>query len=828
MRAYSHVRKELQTLLQDLRYALRMLAKNPGFTAVAVLTLALGIGASAAIFSAVNSLLLHPAGISHAERLAAIRVRYEKLNLKSIVASAPDYTFVRDHREIFASAAMQTDGGFNYTGGDWPLRMRGSRVTWQWFDVFDAKPLLGRVFAAEEDQPGANHEVVLSYNAWKSTFGGDANIVGRSIQLNQEPYRITGVMGPDFLWPNPTDLWAPLGLKPEDFAIDNLFNESYFVVARLQPNVKLADATAYLNLVTQQIWDDPRAQGYPKNSGWGIFAIPFTEFVYGDVRRPLLILLGAVGFVLLIACSNVAGLLLARALGRSKEFAVRTALGASPWRLAGQVLTESVLLAAAGMVFGLAIAFGVLRALLALAAENLLTGVAISMDGHVLGFTALLAAVSALIFGTAPAWRMARTNPQTNLKQGRGTGHATRGDHRFRDVLVVSELALALVLLASAGVFLKSLAKLRDVDLGFRPHGLMSAALALPDRAYETPAKQISFLRSALERLANSPGVESAAAAVPLPFSGFGGSASFGIEGRVLRPGDPGPHGDIRQVSPGYFETMKIKLIRGRTFTDQDRLGSQPVAMIDENLGRQYWPDQDPVGQRIRNGSNSTWKTIVGVVAPVRHSQVAGDESSAEGVLGAAKGVYYYPLYQVESAATFLIARTNGDAAGLGATIREAVHAVDPGQPISDLKTMDQRVTLSLGPRRSAVALLTVFAAMALSLAAVGLFGLVRYNVAQRTQEIGVRMALGASQRDVLKMVLGEGLQLALFGVGSGLVAAFALTRVMGGLLYGVSATDPLTFAGMAVLLTLVALFASWLPARRATRVDPIVSLRYE
>jgi len=818
----------MQTLLQDLRYALRMLAKNPGFTAVAVLTLALGIGANAAIFSAVNSLLLHPAGISHAERLAAIRVRYEKLNLKNIVASAPDYTFVRDHREVFASAAMQTDGGFNYTGGDWPLRMRGSRVTWQWFDVFDAKPLLGRVFAAEEDQPGANHEVVLSYNAWKSTFGGDANIVGRSIQLNQEPYRIIGVMGPDFLWPNPTDLWAPLGLKPEDFAIDNLFNESYFVVARLQPNVKLADATAYLNLVTQQIWDDPRAKGYPKNSGWGIFAIPFTEFVYGDVRKPLLILLGAVGFVLLIACSNVAGLLLARALGRSKEFAVRTALGASPWRLAVQVLTESVLLAAAGMVLGLAIAFGVLRALLALATENLLTGVAISMDGHALGFTALLAAVSALIFGTAPAWRMARINPQTNLKQGRGTGHETRGDHRFRDVLVVSELALALVLLASAGVFLKSLAKLRDVDLGFRPHGLMSAALALPDRAYETPAKQISFLRSALERLANSPGVESAAAAVPLPFSGFGGSASFGIEGRVLPTGDPGPHGDIRQVSPGYFETMKILLIRGRTFTDQDRLGSQPVAIIDENLGRQYWPDQDPVGQRIRNGSNSPWKTIVGVVAPVRHSQVAGDESSAEGVIGAAKGVYYYPLYQVESAATFLIARTNGDAAGLGATIREAVHAVDPGQPISDLKTMDQRVTLSLGPRRSAVALLTVFAVMALSLAAVGLFGLVRYNVAQRTQEIGVRMALGASQSDVLKMVLGEGLQLALFGVGGGLVAAFALTRVMGGLLYGVSATDPLTFAGMAVLLTLVALVASWLPARRATRVDPIVSLRYE
>jgi predicted permease len=818
----------MHNFLQDLRYAVRTLFKNPAFAAVAILTLGLGIGANAAIFSALNSLLLHPAGIPHPERLTAIRARYEKLNLKSIVVSAPDFTYVRDHQEIFASAAMQNDGGFNYTGGDFPLRMRGSRVSWQWFDVFEARPMLGRVFAPEEDQPGANQEVVLSYNTWKSTFGGDNNIIGRSIQLNQEPYRIIGVMGPDFLWPNPTDLWAPLGLKPEAFTIDNIFNESYFVVARLQPNVKLANAQSYLKLVTQQIWDDPRAHGYPRNSGWGIFAMPFTEFVYGDVRTPLLILIGAVGFVLLIACSNVAGLLLARALGRSKEFAVRNALGASPWRLAAQTLTESTVLATAGMILGLAIALGVLRALSALANQNLSTGVAISMDGYVLGFTALLGALSALVFGVVPAWRIARINPQENLKQGRGTGGATRGDHRFRDILVVGELALALVLLASAGVFLKSLSKLHDVDLGFRPHGLMTAALALPERTYETPEKQIGFLRSALERLSNSHGVQSAAAGVPLPFSGFGGSASFGIEGRVLPPGDPGPHGDIRQVSSAYFDTMGIRLLHGRTFTDQDRLGSQPVAIVDENLVRQYWPNQDPVGQRIRNGSKSPWKTIVGVVAPVRHSQVAGDESSAEGTIGAAKGVYYYPLYQEESAATFLIARTNGDPASLGATIRAAVQAVDPGQPISDLKTMDQRVTLSLGPRRSAVALLTVFAVMALTLAAVGLFGLIRYNVAQRTQEIGVRMALGASQRDVLKMVLGEGLRLALFGVGGGLVIAFALTRVMGGLLYGVSATDPVTFTLMAVLLTLVALFASWLPARRATRVDPLVALRYE
>jgi len=404
----------------------------------------------------------------------------------------------------------------------------------------------------------------------------------------------------------------------------------------------------------------------------------------------------------------------------------------------------------------------------------------------------------------------------------------SRGRHLFRSGLVVAELSLALVLLASAGVFVKSLSKLKDVDVGFRPHGLMTAAFALPERQYDTPAKQIAFLNSALDRLSTSPGVESAAAGVPLPFSGFGGSASFQIDGRVSPPGDPGPHGDVRAVSARYFETMGIRLIRGRAFTDQDRLGGQPVAIVDENLARDYWPNQDVIGKRIRNGRNAAWKTIVGVVAPVRHSQVVGEESSGGAVQGSGKGVYYFPLYQENSSAVFLIARTHGEPASLGATIREAVHQVDPSQPVSDLKTMDERITISMGPRRSAVALLSVFAAMALTLAAVGLFGLIRYNVTQRTQEIGVRLAIGASARDVLRMILGESLRLAGLGVLGGLIAAFALTRVLASLLYGVSATDPLTFVAMALLLTLVALMASWIPARRATRVDPLVALRYE
>ena len=818
----------MRALLEDFRYALRMLGKSPGFTVVAVLTLAVGIGANTAIFSVVNGLLLHPFGLPHPERLLAIRARYEKLNLKSIVISAPDYTFVRDNKQTFAAAAIEMENDFNYAAGAWPLRLRGSRVSWQWFDVFEARPLLGRVFAPEEDQPNADHEVVLAYGTWKSIFGGDSDIVGRSIQLNQQPYKIIGVMEPDFEWPSQTDLWAPLGLAPDAFTLDNIFNENYLAVARLEARVKPSNASAFLKMTSQQICDDPRTQGYPKASGWSLFAIPFTEFVYGDVRTPLLILLGAVGLVLLIACSNVAGLLLARASSRAKEFAVRTALGASPWRLARQMLTESMALAFVGMLLGLVIAFQAVRALLWLAPGSLSTGLDIHLDLYVLLFTAVIAGASAIIFGAAPAWQIAFLDPQQNLKQGRGTGEGSAGRHRFRSGLVVAELSLALVLLASAGVFLKSLEKLKDVDVGFRPHGLMTAALALPERQYDTPDKQVAFLNGMLARLSSAPGVISAAAAMPLPFSGFGGSASFNIEGRVAPPGDPGPHGDVRGVSPRYFETMGIRLVRGSVFTDQDRRGGQAVAIIDENLAREYWPNQDALGQRLRNGNNAPWKTIVGIVRPVRHSQVVGEEASREGVEGSGKGVYYFPLYQENSPATFLIARTSGDPAALAGAIRLAVHDVDPGQPVSDLKTMDERIAMSMGPRRSAVTLLSVFAAMALTLAAVGLFGLIRYNVTQRTQEIGVRMALGASRSEVLRMVLGESLRLALLGVAGGLVAAFALTRVLSSLLYGVSPTDPLTFAGMALVLISVALLASSIPAQRATRVDPLVALRYE
>jgi predicted permease len=817
----------LEQLAQDIRMGLRMLCKSPGFTCVTVLTLALGIGANTAIFSLVNGLLLNPTSIDHPERLVALRVRYEKLNLKSIEISAPDFDLARENRKVFESVAMEEKADFNYTAADWPERLRGAKISSRWFEVFGAKPLLGRVFTPEEDQPHADHEVVLSYNTWKALFGADNSIVGRSIQLNEEPYTVVGVMRSDFHWPDQTDLWAPLALAADEFAVGNIFNESYLGVARLQPGVGPVQAAAYLDVVTQRVVNDPRSP-YPRNSGWGMFSVPFTEFEYGDMQAPLLILMGAVGFVLLIACANVAGLLLARASGRAREFAVRTALGASSWRLVRQMLTESVVLATAGMATGLLIASGAISGLGVLASKNLSMGLLIPMDAHVLWFTAGVAGVSAIVFGLAPALQFSRMDPQQNLQEGRGAGSASRAHHRMRDLLVAGQIAIALVLLAGAGIFLKSLSKMQEANVGFRPHGLMTAATALPEHPYDSPAKQIEFVRDVLERLSSAPGVVSAAAGVPLPFSGFNGSASFEIEGSAKLPGDPGPHGNVREVSPGYFETMGITVIRGRTFTAEDRQGAQAVAIIDENLARLYWPDGDALGKHLKINTKDPWATIVGVVAPVRHSQVVGEESSGNMSESSGKGVYYFPMYQTEAPAMFLIARANGNPSALAETIRQSVHATNANQPVSDLKTMEERIALSMGPRRAAVALLSVFAAMALMLASIGLFGLVRYNVMQRIQEIGIRMALGAQRGDVLKMVIGKSARLIAGGISAGMVLALLLTHIMGNLLYVVSPADPATFAGTAILLAGVALLACYIPARRAMRVDPMVALRYE
>ena len=816
------------TLWTDVRHGIRMLIKNPGFTVVAVLTLALGIGANTAIFSVVNALFLHPPGVAHPERVVVQRARYAKLGLKNIVVSAPDFAQMRDSKNVFAAAALETEADFNYTGADYPQQLQGAQVSWQWFDVFGAKPILGRVFTSAEDEPNANHEVVLSYGAWQRWFGSDKSAIGRTIQLNQQPYRIIGVMGRDFHWPNPkTDVWAPLGLPQSAFAIGNTFNENYLAVARLQQNVSFAQASAFMSVLSHRVIENP-ASSYAKDSQWGMFLMPLADFVFGDLRTPILILAGAVAFVLLIACANIAGLLLAKAAGRSKELAVRSALGASRARLMGQALGENLLLGVLGVLAGLLVAQWGLKALLLAAPQDLATGIAFPLDGYVLGFTALVGIVAVLIFGSVPAWHMSKVNPYDAMREAGRSSTGSRGRQNFRSLLVAGELALGLVLLAGTGVLLKSLSRIGDVNPGFNPHGVMTAALTLPQQQYNTPDKQFAFFRNVLDRLSHTPGVKQVGAGFPVPFAGGNASASFRIEGRPVPPGDPGSHGDIRYVTPGYFTALGIPLLRGRYFTDDDRKGSQAVAVIDENLAREYWPNTDPIGKRLQRNSHDSWATIVGVVGHIRFNQLVGEESSSEGAQSGSKGVYYFPIYQTEAPLGFLIAKSNGSAASAEAAIREAVRAADANQPVSDMSTMDARIAQSLGPQRFATNLLAVFAGLAILLAAVGLYGLISYSVTQRTNEFGIRMALGARPVDVLSLVLKQGAKLAIAGVFAGAVAGLLLTRAMQSLLYGVSAADPVSFAGAAVLLVLVALVACYIPARRATRVDPMIALRYE
>jgi len=819
----------MNSFFQDVRSGIRMMAKSPGFTAIAVLTLALGIGANTAIFSVINRLFLHPPGVKDPGTVVVQRVRYAKLGLKSIVVSVPDFAQVRDSKQIFQSAALESIAAFNYSTREFPERLLGAQVSWQWFDVFGARPILGRVFTPEEDRPNANHEIVLAYAAWQRWFGGDADIIGRSIRLNDQDYRILGVMPQGFGWPNPQiDLWVALGLAPGEFAVDNTFNENYFVVARLQPNVPFAQASAFMNILSDRVISDPRST-YAKDSQWGMFIVPLTTFVFGDLRTPVIILGGAVAFVLLIACANIAGLLLAKAAGRSKELAVRAALGASRSRLMIQTLTENVMLGLLGIIAGLIVARLGIRALLLAAPANLnAAALDFPLDNYVLTFTVVLGLLAVLVFASAPAWHMSHSDPYDALRESGRSTTGSRARQRFRSFLVAGELALGLVLLAATGMLLKSLSRIGEVNPGFQPHGVMTAALALPQTRYDKPEKQIAFFRSVLDRLSSAPGIIAAGAGYPVPFTGSNDSASFRIEGRAVPPGDPGPWGDVRYVSPGYFTALGIPLLKGRLFNDADRRGSQAVAIIDENMARQYWPNDDPIGKEIRRNDSDPWAVVVGIVGHIRFTQLVGDDSSSEGSQSSSSGVYYFPNYQTEAPFAFLLTKSTGNPAALGDAIRRAVHDLDANQPVSDMKTMDARISESLGPQRFAASLLAVFAVLATALAAIGLYGLVSYGVAQRTNELGIRMALGASPGNILLMVLRESAQIGGLGAAVGIVGGLLMTRTISGILYGVSAYDPVSFVGSAILLIFVATAASYVPARRAVRVDPLVALRYE
>ena len=817
----------LETCIREIRMACRSLRRAPGFSLLAILTLAVAIGANSAIFSAVNALLFRPAGISDASRVVVIRAKYDKLNLKDLVVSLDDFEAAGKNEGVFSAVAIAKTYGFAYTGGASPQVLTALRVSSQWFDVFGAPPAQGRIFTREEDQPDRNRVVVLSDAAWKRVFGGDPAIVGKSIDLDQIPYKVIGVMRPEYsiatnelggLRAGSQDLFVPLAARAESPGIR--YSETYLAVARLSPGVTLARARAFMGVLTARGFEDRLAGTLRKNNGWGLFLIPYTDFLGGDMKVRVLILWGAAGLVLLIACANIAGLTMARNSVRSREFAVRNALGGSRWHLLRQLSTEALILALGGSAAGLGVAYIFMRGVTIWGPESVVGALKIPFDPAVVIFTGAAGLLSGVLFGIAPACRLGRRafNAGESLKESGRSSTAGRERTRLRAVLATAEVALAVVLAIGAGLLLRSLSRLEAVDPGFRAEGVMSAVVALPESRYKTPERQLAFYRDAIAHLAAIPGVRSAAVAYPAPFGPGYESRGFQITGRPYVPNQPLPLASVRLVTPEFFSTLRIPLKRGRGFTAQDVLSSEKVTVIDETLARQYWPNEDPLGQHVILQSGLDAR-VVGVVGHIKESDLGS--SSDQGVL------YYSFLQQPIVLATFLL-EASGSAAGLAGEIRQAVNAVDRALPVFDASTMEERIAATLAGRRFTIALLAMFAIAAVLLAALGLYGVINYGVTRRTQEIGIRVALGAGRGQVLRLVAGQGARITLIGLALGWMAAYAIARLLPGQLFGVSAFDPATFAAMAILLAAVTFAASFIPARRAMNLDPVEACRYE
>ena len=805
----------MATFLQDIRYAFRTLGKSPGFTAIVVLTLALGIGANTAIFSLVNAVLLAPLPYKQPDKLVMVWSTNVAKGYKNFPVSGGQYAEWKSGNSVFDGMAASSDDLYTLTGAGEPQVVIGYQFSADYFRLLGTRPALGRTFLDDEDRPGGPDVVVLSDAIWRRTFAADPAIVGKSITLTGKPFMVVGVMPSSFKYPSLVELWTPLAL-PASF-LTNYDDTPLRVLARLKPGVTLKQAQAQMDSIEQRL-----AREHPQtDSGNSTTVIPLREQIAGDVKMPLLILLGAVGFVLLITCANVASLMLARAAGRRREIAIRIALGASRGRLIRQFLTESLLLSLLGATLGLLIAGGAMNLLLSIFPNNIANlnipqVTSIPMDARVFSFTLLAALLTGLLFGLAPVLTFHASASAEGLKESNRSVTASSGELRSRSALVVSEFALTLMLLVGAGLLIASFRNLLRGNLGFDADHVISAQLFLSTK----PEKRLAFVNDAMERITQLPGVESVGAAGFMPLSGFWGEADFTVQGQPEPAPGQKPSAKSDLVTPDYFRAMGISLLKGRTFTGQDRKGAAQVVVVNETLARKEFGSQNPIGQRLNFGDSKKsdlWE-VVGVVSDIH------DFGLEEKV----RGNVFRPFAQIPVPVVAFVVRTSGPPSNLTSAVKQAIWSVDKDQPIYKIVGLDQLANESLALRRVSSVLLGAFSALALLLAGLGIYGVMAFSVAQRTHEIGVRMALGAQRASVLKMIAGYGMRIVLAGIAMGLAGSLALSRVIASLLYEVKPTDGLTFVLTSVLLCFVALLACYVPARRAMQVDPMVALRYE
>ena len=807
------------TMLQDMRYGVRMMLKRPGFTLIAVLALALGIGANSAIFSVVNAVLLRPLPYEAEERLVTIETRNANSGSIGGVLSYLNFADVRDQSRTLEYAAAYSQSGTFLAAGDELERLRGVVISADVFPMLGVKPLIGRTYTREEDQKGARKVIVISYGLWQRRFGSDPKIVGQEIPIGTRPALVLGVMPKGFKFPveaETVEFWQPLVPNLSDTDTQRRDAQWLSVVAKRKAGVTEQQAQTEISTIASRL----QAQYPDTNTSVGFALTPLHEKLVGDLRTALFVLLAAVGCVLLIACANVANLLLARAAARHKEVAIRRALGASRWRIVRQLLTESILLSVMGGGLGLLLGWWGVDVLMAAMPTDIPLAGEVSLDWRVLAFTAALSILTGILFGLAPAMQSSKLDLNESLKEG-GRGSTEGGSGRLRSALIVTEIAVSMVLLVGAGLLGQSFMRLLDVSPGFNPQGVLTTDVVFINKKYAEDERKVATLDEILRSASALPGVQAVGTVDPLPLGGNFVAYSFNIEGRAPFNPSEAPSADRRTITPDYFRAMAIPLVRGRAFNARDAKDAPPVVVINETFARRFFAGEDPVGKRLLfdDEPDAPAREVVGVVGDVRHAGLdveAGPE-------------FYLPYAQAPAVRATLVVRTTAaDPASVITPLRDMIRRIDKDIPVYNVKTMGQLLSESVARRRFNMMLLGTFALVALFLAAIGIYGVMSYSVTQRTHEIGIRIALGAQARDVLKMVVRQGMTLVLVGVLIGVVTAFSLTRIMRSLLFGVSPTDVMTFAAVSIVLAGIALLACLIPARRATRVDPMVALRYE